>query len=406
MNEKKEKPAVDRILTGCDLIDILVGGGMGLGWPRGKMINIVGDKSAGKTFEAVEINAANYHQYKGKFKSNYDDCEDGFTFDTKGLYGMKLVEDDTYRSNTVQEFEVHCNKFLNKLKEGEVGIYTLDSLDALTDQTKLDRAEEREKNYDKGEGATNKSGTYSMEAQKFLSQEFFRIKTGQFARKGATLIIISQVRENINAGMFGKKLKRSGGKAMDFYAHTCLWLATKHKIIEKDRCIGVVVEASLEKSKTPRPFRSCFFTFYFDYGIDNIGTSLDYLFDLRSNETGALLPSRIKEIIWEEGKQNLTVDKFKKWLEENNLLDKAKQARKEAEGKTEIHLGWMKKWVLEQNDFKAKFYETFGEGISREELIEKIDKDPKMEKELKERVIAKWEAIEDSLKTNRKRKYL
>lgn len=46
--------------------------------------------------------------------------------------------------------------------------------------------------------------------------------------------------------------------------------------------VGVVVKAKTTKSKTPRPFRECFFSFLYDYGLDNIGTSIDYLFDLRT----------------------------------------------------------------------------------------------------------------------------
>ena len=105
-------------------------------------------------------------------------------------------------------------------------------------------------------------GTYGMATPKFLSSEFFKTQTGKFADKNASLIIVSQVRENLNAGMFGKKHKRSGGKALDFYAHTVLWLTTWIKIKKKDvdgneRQIGVIVEAKTEKSKTPRPYRTC-----------------------------------------------------------------------------------------------------------------------------------------------------
>jgi recombination protein RecA len=401
-----------RFSTGCTLLDLVVGGGEGMGFPSGKMVNIVGDKSSGKTFLACELVAANHYAYKGKFKVNYDDGEEGFTFDTQSLYGINLITDDTYRSKKIQDFDVHVNKFLKSIGKDEAGIYVLDSLDGLTDETKEARAKEREDNYDKGKGAVNKSGTYSMEMQKFLSQEFFRDKCNKISDTDSLLVIVSQVRSNIDAGLFGKKYTRAGGKAMDFFAHTCLWLANVSRITKTvqgdERVVGIVVEANTDKSKTARPHRKCRFTFYFDYGIDNIGSNLDYLFNLRGKD-GKLLQAS-KAIIWDGKPYNL--ENLKVWLEGKefageSLLEILREERKKEEGKGQLSLEWTKKWMEQADDsYKKDFEKEFGTPISRDVLINKISDDPKLEKELEKRVIDKWEGIEKAVKTNRKRKYL
>ena len=402
MNKETKKDEVV-YSTGCTLLDLVVGGGERMGFMGGGIVNLVGDSSSGKTLTACEINAVNYHKYKKRFKYNYDDGEEGFTFNTQHLYGFDLVTKDSMKSKIVQDFDVHCNKFLKSLKEEDTGIYTLDSLDGLSDITRDERSEEREKNYDKGEGATNKAGSYQMEKQEFLSQEFFSNKANKFAETSALLLIISQVRENIGAGLFGKKYKRSGGKALDFYSNTVVWFALIHKIIKKDRIIGVVLEACTTKSRTPRPFRKCRFTVYFDYGIDNIGSNLDYLFDLRTKETGKLKDGA-NAICW-KGKP-ATLDNLKVFLKENNMYEIAREEKKKGKSQSSnLSIDWMKEWIPTRDKLKASYKEEFGTPITRDELIAQIEADPGMEKELTKRVVDKWEEVEKSIRTNRKRKY-
>ena len=96
-------------------------------------------------------------------------------------------------------------------------------------------------------------------------------------------MIISQVRENVEPMSF-EKYVRTGGKAMDFYAHTVLWLAMVNKVKAKGIVVGATIKAKTTKSKTPRPFREIYFDLKFDYGVDDIVTNLDYLFDFRTDK--------------------------------------------------------------------------------------------------------------------------
>ena len=391
--------------TGCTLLDCAVGGGIGLGFPFGKILNFVGDKSSGKTFLANEIIAANYHTFKKNLKWNYDDAETGYTFDSTKMYGFDIMQEDTLFSNIVEELDANVFNFLKSVKHK--GIYVVDSLDGLcnadTEEREIKRAAGIEKA--KKEGKSFKDdGTYGMQTQKFLSQEFFRTKASKLNDKEALLIFVSQIRDKIDAKAFQKKWTRAGGKALDFYAHTVLILANITKIKKQDKTIGLVIKAKTDKSKTPRPYRECEFSLYFDYGIDDIGSNLDYLFNLRG-DSGKLTKSQ-EQIPWDGGAdKNLT--NIKEFLKKHECYDHCKEIRKEIEGKNSISVDWFDEYISNQAPDTAKQdYESFfGKMYTRDELIEKASTDPDFKREIEIRTIMKWEEIEDAVKTNRPRKY-
>ena len=387
-----------RFNTGCTLLDLVIGGAKNIfGIPAGRFINIVGDKSAGKTFLSNEIIASAYHKYGSKkFKWVYDDCESGYSFDTETMYGFEIMPENPIHSRTVEEAFCNITDFAGKLKGDQFGIYVLDSLDGLTSQEQDDRAEERlkafhaEKTFDKG--------TYGMGKQKYLSQEFFPQLCSTIENKNVLVIIISQIRENIDMFSF-EKYSRSGGKAMDFYAHSVLWLATAKYIEKKGRKVGVVVKAKTTKSKTPRPFRECFFSFLYDYGLDDIGSNIDYLFDLRT-EKGEL-NTKAKAIQWNGDVGKLTLTDLKKFLDEYELQEKFEGSRY-YDGKATSEDIF--DFIQSKKEYKEKFAEKFGESMTRDELIEWVEEN-NLEDELKQRVIDKWEEFEDSIKSSRRKKY-
>lgn len=394
-----------RYTTGLDLLDLVVGGGEGMGFPGGYIVNFVGDKSAGKTALSIEMLVANKVKFGKAFHPNHDDAESGCTFDTQRMYGVELYGDKPPRkSTTVEQMDANVGLWLEELGKKGLGIYVVDSLDGLSDEDKEERAESRKDQMEKGKTVKD-DGTYGTGAAKFLSQEFFKTKAAAIQDHDALLVIVSQVRENLTAGMFGKKLKRSGGKALDFYSHTCLWLSTVRKIVRKvgdeSRVVGVVVEARTEKSKTPRPYRSCRFTFYFDYGLDNIGTNLDYLFDLRGEDGD--LTKEANAVAWKGKAAGLL--EILDWLRKENLYEVAKAEKKGATGRAQLTVDWLGEWIRSDAERKAKFEEEFGVSMTRDALIRLIESDDAMQKELQERVIAKWEATEAAVASNRRPKY-
>ena len=386
--------------SGCRVLDKVLGGAKDVyGVPAGKFINVVGDKSAGKTFLSNEFIAWAYYNLGKKFKWCYDDCESGYSFNTEELYGFEIMPqllEDRVHSENVEDAFCNITKFAQSLKKDEFGIYVLDSLDGLTSKEQDDRAEERLKAFDDGKELTK--GTYGMGKQKYLSQEFFPQLCSTIEEKNILVIIVSQVRENVDMFSF-EKFSRSGGKAMDFYAHSVLWLATCKKILKKDTPIGVTVKAKTTKSKTPRPFRECFFSFLYDYGLDNIGTNIDYLFDLRT-EKGEL-NKKAGAVQW-NGNNDLDKKALKEFLQESELLEKYENSRyADADGTDAEN---MFAFIQSKKDYKAKFNEKFGDTMTRDELIAWVEENG-MEQELENRVDAKWEEFEDSIRSNRKKKY-
>ena len=388
--------------TGCVPLDKVLGGNKGvLGVPAGKFINIVGDKSAGKTFLSNEFIAFSHYAFGKKFKWAYDDCESGYSFDTESMYGFEImpqVKEERFHSENVEECYCNISKFANELGKDECGIYVVDSLDGLTSYEDDERADERKKQFEEGKGAKLKTGTYAMNKQKYLSKEFFPQLCTDIEKKNVLVIIISQIREKIDVMSF-EKYSRSGGKAMDFYAHSVLWLATCKKIERKETPVGVVVKAKTTKSKTPRPYRECFFSFLYDYGLDSIGTSVDYLFDLRTDK--GELTKKANAIKW-DGDNNLTKKDLKEFLEEYELSEKFENSKYADMDGTDADN--MFAFIQSKKEYKAKFNEKFGDTMTRDEVIAYIEEN-NLEQELEERVDTKWEDFEDSIRSNRKKKY-
>ena len=396
--------------TGCTVLDCAVGGGQGLGFPFGRILNFIGDKSSGKTFISNEIIANCVHTFKKNLKWNYDDAESGYTFDLAGMYDLPVDKEGTpqgktdYFSRTVEALDVHLYKFLKALKEKEKGIYVVDSLDGLANADVLEREEDRVKGMDKAdkEGKTYKDeGTYSMHSQKFLSQEFFKTKADKLQDKEALLIFISQIRDKINASNFERKWTRAGGKALDFYAHTVLILANCHKIVKAGRTVGAVIKGKVDKSKTPRPYRECLFTLYFDYGIDDVGSSLDFLFNLRGEDFK--LKKNADAIQWGGVEKNLST--MKDFLIENEWYELAKEEKKADTGKSALSLEWLDGWLEADPARAEKALQHFGKSYTRDELLDMADNDPTFRREVEIRTIAKWEEIEYNARTQRKSKY-
>jgi RecA/RadA recombinase len=371
-----------------------VGGGVGHGFPFGKIINIVGDKSSGKTFLSLEIVAAAYHRYGKKLRWLYDDAESGFTFDTENLYGFQVFPDEEpVHSRTVEELYVNYRTFLDSLKPGEVGVYVVDSLDGLSNEEIEQRGEDRVKAAKAGRSYSK--GSYGMATPRFLSQEFFRTLTDETKDRNVLLIIVSQTRDAIDS-MF-KTQTRSGGKALDFYAHTVLWLSHLTDIKIKNRPVGAVVKAKAKKSKTPRPRREAVFSFMFDYGLDDIGSSIDFLFGLRGKR-GELLEAA-KAIVWDGGGRKADLSGLKAWMEETGKLEWYRENVNRTLRKSEVLA-----WIESDPEVAAAYESAFGTPRSRAELIAHVESNG-LEKELRDRVRAKWEAIEESIRSGRKRKY-
>ena len=402
--------------TGSDLLDMVVGGAPNVfGYPAGKFINIVGDKSAGKTFLANEMIAAAYWKYGKDFRWVYDDCESGYSFDTVEMYGFQIAAGDGPHSDTIERAFCNISDFAESLKKGQFGIYVIDSLDGLTSREADKQARDRLKAHKQGKEYDE--GSYNMGKPRYLSREFFPQLCGVVQDKNILVVIISQVRENIDMFSF-EKFKRNGGKALDFYAHTVLWLATMKKVVKKGRSVGVVVKAKVTKSKTPRPFRECLFTLLFDYGLDNTGTSLDFLFDLRTDK--GELQAAAKSIAWggEGEAEKPNVLKIKKFLKSQlcpipnprSGPDRMSDAMALfMRNNVKVSLDKLLDFIGEHPGLEEAYKKEHGAGgavvMSRENLIRHIEGDEAQAKTLYALVHAKWESVEAGIRSNRRKRY-
>lgn len=255
------------IHTGCALLDCVLGGG----WPLGRVANIVGDKSAGKTLLAIEA-CANFHEQYPKGHIWYREAEAAFDDYYAQKLGLPLERVDFGPDgldtpwDTVEDIFEDIGKCAKvAIKSGQPGLYIVDSLDALSDRAEQERGVDE--------------GTYGATKAKKLS-ELFRRQTRLIRQGNVAVLVISQLRDRIGV-RFGEKQGRSGGRALDFYSTQILWLhhmATLTQTVKGNkRSWGIRIKAKCKKNKITMPHRECEFVVRFGYGIEDVEASLDWL---------------------------------------------------------------------------------------------------------------------------------
>ena len=259
-----EEKGVAGFSSGCHLFDHALGG---IGYARGRMVNIIGDKSTGKTLLAIEGMINFYHTVENP-RLIYKECESAFDLDYAEALGLPIdeieVEEDL---DTVEDLYEDLERVMSESeKSGRETLYIVDSLDGLSDRSEMKRKIDE--------------ASYGGEKAKKLG-EFFRKKIKALTRANVTLVIISQIRDNISAAAFGRKWKRSGGKALDFYASQIIYLANTGKITKtvngKKRIVGVQIEALVDKNKVGNPHRSAAYPIIFGFGICDITAGVEWL---------------------------------------------------------------------------------------------------------------------------------
>lgn len=271
---KKDRP-IDFIHSGSTLLDCVLGGG----WPLGRVCNIVGDKSTGKTLLAIEACANFKHQFDSQIF--YQEAEAAFDEDYAEALGFpkKSVKfiDNVETVEDLFDNMADITRAGMKQKVKEPILYVTDSLDAITD-----RAEQAKANKDGiGKSAEGK-GDYGAAKAKQMSK-LFRLLTKDLKKTKVCWMVISQIRDKIGVS-FGETKERAGGHALDFYAAQVLWLAQLAKVkktIDKiEKVIGINILALCKKNKISLPYRDCAFPLIFAYGVDDATSCLRWLSDI------------------------------------------------------------------------------------------------------------------------------
>jgi recombination protein RecA len=331
---------------------------MGGGWPFGRVVNIVGDKSVGKTLLAEEAMAIFQKKYAKKpwyreteaaFDPSYftelgGDAEKvDFGPDGPDTHWQTIeaIIDDLRR--ILDEFDAEVIAKAKALRERNKrnksytmtvatadalktmlpGIYFVDSLDALSSESEIIRAVKKRRANEAGR--EEQGGTYNLEKQKLLG-ELFRTEVKRLKRAKICLVFISQIRDRIGPMVRGKKYTRTGGKALDFYASLVIYLQHMKKINEtikgQTRATAIRVKAMCEKNKITKPFRDCEFELRFGYGMDDEWASLDYL-----KSVGKLGKMGLKDL--PPSLKNIDVERLKRvtiesWIEIEKQFNPAK----------------------------------------------------------------------------------
>ena len=250
----------------------------------GTIVNLIGDKSAGKTLLSYTSLACTANDERfDNYELIYDDIEHADRFDLEKLFGKKVasriqpprfVDKEPCPSSDVTELWMNLH---SRIKKGKPFIYIADSYDALGTDEDESFIDDLTKALENDRDMKNQGG-YGTKGPKILSKMFRNICSG-LEETNSLLIVISQVRENLNAGMFGKKLYRAGGKALGHYSTHEIWLGTvktiKHK--ELKRVIGHEVLAEVTKNKITGKIREAQFKTLYNYGVDDIDSCVNFM---------------------------------------------------------------------------------------------------------------------------------
>jgi len=314
---KNQKVRVEFLGSGCTTLNLALSGkGKAGGWARGRVVNIVGDGSSGKTLLALEL-AFWCFKYIKKVRSKifpkvkkliivYNNCEGVMDFPLEEMYGEDFVKFITWEySKTIEHMGRDYARRLGSLKKGHFLLYFIDTWDAIGSEAGHKRFE---KSVEEGKEIES---SYALEKQKYASM-FFENLSGKMEHNkyDSTLVIISQVRTKIGT-TFGKKTYRAGGKALDFYTHQVAWIREIEKLRKtkrkKKRVYGIKSEVKVERSKVGKPFRESDFTILYDYGLDNISAMVDFLWG--------------KKVIRFNGKKFKARSAFIRYIEKGNRED-------------------------------------------------------------------------------------
>lgn len=251
------------VSSGASIMDAALGGG----WVLGRVVNLVGDRSAGKTLLAIEA-CVNFHHRYPEGHIRYAESEAAFDEKYAEALGLPVhaVDFDPDKPlKTIEDWYKDILEVMEKNK-GKPILYVLDSLDALSDEAEAKREID--------------DGTYGGNKAKKLGEMFRRV-VQQMEQQEVLLVVVSQLRDKINAMAFGEKQTRSGGRALDFYASHIVWLAEIGKLKQTiggvERVIGVKVKARVRKNKVGLPHRECEYPILFGYGVDDITAGVEWL---------------------------------------------------------------------------------------------------------------------------------
>lgn len=246
---EKAVEKVDVTSTGAISLDIALGIG---GIPKGRIIEIYGPESSGKTTLAMHIIAE--AQAKGGVAA-FIDAEHAFD----PSYGERIgIKTDELLISQPDDGEQALEILETLVRSGAVDLIVIDSVAALTPRAEIE----------------GDMGDSHMGLQARLMSQALRKITGISSKMGTTVVFINQLRMKIGV-MFGNPETTTGGNALKFYASIRMDIRKKEKIGTLEDVKGHVVKVKVVKNKLAPPFKEATFDIVYPNGIDKLSSLLD-----------------------------------------------------------------------------------------------------------------------------------